>query len=278
MNWIPAALLSTCVAAHAAAQSTPATLHAAWLRETLDLDMKAAASAYLELARDTKAPAIERQIAAARLEELRRVGAPAVGPDTAAETLPTNLRTANDPEAVEALRAAVAAALAHPIEPAAAQGAMDRDRESALPPLRPLVQFVLQAARETESQTRSPSGRFQPFMSGDSSRVIERIRAHEIARAEVGGRQQEADEIRQRAFPTWKAQPWPADKQAAWKTVRENLVRWQQERQISGTEREILTRLLTLLDADAGQSAEAALARVDRLPIYAERLRVGIAK
>ncbi len=278
MNWFPTALLAVCVATNATAQSVPNSLHAAWLLETLDLDIKGAASAYLALARDAQAPAIDRQIAGARLEELHRLGVPAVGANTATEILPANLRVENDPASAEALRTAIAAVLAPPTAEAGTQSATERSRDPSLPPLRPLVHLVLQAARETDNLPRSPVGRLQQFGTSGATRVIELIRAYEIARAEVSGRLQEAADLRQRSFPTWKPQPWPANKEAAWKTVRENLVHWQQERQMSSTERDMLSRLLTVLEAEALQSPESALQRLDRLPLYAERLRIGIAK
>lgn len=278
MNASRAALLAAGLAASAAAQTTPSALHAAWLREMLDLDPKAASQAYLAIARDERAPAIERQIAAARLEELRRIGAPAASGDTAPEALPPGLRTQPDAATQEELRKSISAILGAATAPRAAAPATpgDRGNDANLPSLRPLVQFVVQSARDDERQERSASIRFQPFGGPDSTRVIERIRAHEIARAEIAGRAQDAEDIRQRAFPTWKPQPWPQDRKAAWQTVRENLVRWQQERQLSGTERDILARLLTTLDADAQQSVDLALARLDRLPMYVERLRADV--
>lgn len=273
MTRIHAALLAITLAAPAWAQGGPSALHAAWLRETLDLDLGGATQAYLALARDPNAPMVERQVAAARLEELRRIGAPAVGEDTATEVLPEALRDAVVENAVRAMREAVAAVLAAAAKPAQAGTAA----QPALPTLRPLVQFVVQALREPSRSDRSAPSRFLPTGSADQARILERIRASEIARAELAGRAEEADATRRRAFPTWKAQPWPHDKTAAWSTVRGNLVRWQQERQISGAEREILDQLLATLDADAKESPELALARLDRLPVYAERLRAGLA-
>lgn len=243
------------------------------MRETLDLDVKGATQSYLAIARDPNAPTIERQIAAARLEELRRIGAPAVGNDTAMEVLPDGLRNATDENAVKALQSAVTAVLTAAANPPQTESAP----QPALPTLRPLVQFVLQTLREQPRSDRTSPSRLSQAAVADQTRVIERIRAYEIARAELAGRPTEADEIRRRAFPTWKAQPWPDEKTAAWNTVRANLLRWQQERQISSAEREILDRLLATLDADAKGSPELALARLDRLPIYAERLRAGLA-
>ena len=280
MTRIHAALLAMTLAAPAWAQGGPSALHAAWLRETLDLDLKGACKAYLALARDEKAPLLERQVAAARLEELRRIGAPAVGAETAPEALPPGLQRTQDPDTTASLQRAVAAALAAPTRTQGGEGAAPSGNvvatQPVLPSLRPLVQFVVQASRENTRDTRPGTPRLPQFGAPDQTRVVERVRAYEIARAEVAGRTTEADEIRLRAFPNWRAQPWPEDKAAAWKVVRNNLLQLQQERQINGDEREVLERLLTVLDADAQTSTEAALARIDRLPIYAERLRIGI--
>lgn len=269
MNGLRGLLAMACVHAALAAQTAASPLHAAWLRETLDLDMAGAVRSYRKIAQDTQAPMLERQIAAARLEELRRIGVRDTDPGKLLELVPESVRVAAEP----------------PSSANGTQGTVPAPRsgESGTPvpiePLtRPLVAAVVQHAREQLFPGQGDRGRMtrnrEP--NTETARVVERIRAFEIARAELAGKADEADALRRRSFPTWKAQPWPADAAAAWSRARENLVSWQKDRQISASERETLRQLLAALDEDAKGGAEKALARIDRLPLYAERLKEGL--
>ena len=269
MNGLRAVVAIACIQAALAAQTAASPLHAAWLRETLDLDMAGAVRSYREIARDTQAPMLERQIAAARLEELRRIGVRDADPGTLLELVPAAVRTAADPQ-----RPSSTSQEARP----APEANRNQPPVPAEPLMRPLVAALVQHTREEMFPGQGDRGRMPRNRNpnNETARVVERIQAFEIARAELAGKADEADALRRRSFPTWKAQPWPADTGAAWTRARQNLVSWQQDRQISAAERETLRQLLAALDEDAKGGAEKALARIDRLPLYAERLKEGL--
>ena len=269
MNGLCGLLAMACVHAALAAQTAASPLHAAWLRETLDLDMAGAIRSYRKIAQDTQAPMLERQIAAARLEELRRIGVRDTDPGKLLELVPVAVRTDAD-----AQRPSSASQDARPAQ----EGNRNQPPVPAEPLTRPLVAALVQYTREEMFPGQGDRGRMPRNRNAntETARVVERIRAFEIARAELAGKTDEADALRRRSFPTWKAQPWPADAAAAWSRARQNLVSWQQDRQISASERETLRQLLAALDEDAKGGAEKPLARIDRLPLYAERLKEGL--
>lgn len=268
-------LVLAVVAATASAQAP--SLHGAWMREVLDLDVRTAARLYRDLAADSAAPLTERVVADARLAELVRVGANVERP-ASPRTLPDLLGTgaAGDGGDPAALRVQLEAELA--VASKAPAEAHHELHAIELPPLRPLVQATAQAAAERRdpafAEWRSQRGRGAPG-STDAARLLDRIRANEIVRAELAGRPADAAALRMRAFPTWKPQPWPGDPAAAFARVRENLDEWLRERQLSGSERETLRQLAQALDAAAKEGPARALAMLDRMPVYAERLRFG---
>ena len=264
-----AVVLLACLHATLAAQTGASPLHAVWLRETLDLDVPAAVKGYRQIADDTRAPMLERQIAAARLEELRRLGIRDADPGVNLELLPAAVRNAGQPQ-----RLAPANQDADPSR--AAGGGNSANTNDPL--LRPIVAALVQHVREQMFPNQGERDRMNRDhdSSAQTARVVERIRALEIARAELAGKREEADTLRQRSFPDWKPQPWPADSASAWEQARRNLVAWQQDRQLGASERETLRQLLATLDEDAKAGVEKPLARIDRLPLYAERLKEGV--
>ena len=265
------------VAAAAAAQSQSSSLQDAWIRETLDLDIRAAIQGYREVARDQSHPTFDRKIAAARLEELRRIGVIDASEPASAKLLPESLVSSAEAKAQET-NAKAAADLAK--QASRASNPASPEEKPEVPPLRPLVSAVLQTLSSDApafAADRGGPNRARGFGGNDTTRVLERIRAADIARADLAGNLAEADQLRLRNFPAWKPEPWPADKSAAWATARANLVEWYQERQLSRAERDTLQRLLAALDEDSRTSPARALERIDRLPFYSERLRAGIA-
>jgi hypothetical protein len=247
------------------------------MREVLDLDVRTAARLYRDLAADPSAPLTERVVADARLAELARVGAAVEGPRSP-RTLPDLLgqdaaAEAGDANALRAqLETEIAVASKDPV------AAHHELHALVLPPLRPLVQATAQAAAEQRdpafAEWRSQRFRSTPG-STDAARLLDRIRANEIVRAELAGRPADAAALRARTFPSWKPQPWPGDPAAAFARVRENLDEWLRERQLGGSERETLRQLALALDAAAKEAPARALAMLDRMPVYAERLRFG---
>ncbi len=252
-----------------AAQTGASPLHAAWLRETLDLDVPAAVKSYRQIADDARAPMLERQIAAARLEELRRLGVRGADPGVNLDLLPAEVRNAGRPQPSPPANQDT-----DPSRPAGGGNSANTHD----PLLRPIVAALVQHVREQMFPNQGDRGRMSRDRdsSVQTSRVVERIRALEIVRAEIAGKREEAETLRLRSFPNWKPQPWPADATSAWEQARRNLVAWQQDRQLGASERETLRELLTTLDEDAKAGVDKALARIDRLPLYAERLKEGV--
>lgn len=269
MTLCRAVLMFACLHATLGAQTGASPLHAAWLREILDLDLPAAAKGYREIADDAQAPMLERQIAAARLEELRRLGARGADPGASLELLPAAVRSVAKPLPPTTSNQEPAA------DPEAGSNTASTTND---PLLRPIVAALMQNLREQMFPSLGERGRpnRERDANAQTTRVVERIRALEIARAELAGKREEADALRLRSFPTWKPQPWPQDSAAAWEQARRNLVAWQQDRQLGASERETLRLLLATLDDDAKAGFDKPLARIARLPLYAERLQEGI--
>jgi hypothetical protein len=239
------------------AQATPSGLHAAWLREVLDLDSAGAAADYVRIAADPHAPLLDRQLATARAYELRRVGVAVPQPLPGIELIPEGLQQhfPRSPEPVPALESVLEAAAG---DGSRLQEVLQRD---GLPQLRPLVLLILEQNRRP-SRTRDP--RFEEW-----------LQAFEIVRAELDGRAADAGSRRARAFPDWRPEPWPADHAAAWATVQQNLAQWLQERELTPQRRALLQRLRTSLAGKAQDDPAAALQLLDRMPLYRERLRDG---
>jgi hypothetical protein len=264
----------------APAQATP-SLHAAWLREVLDLDVAGAAATYAAIAQDKQAPPLERLVAVARRCELRTHGVGEQVPEQDLAVVPEELR--------RHFREVQQIGQASPVlelELAAGRGDRDAVRQffadTDVPQLRPLVLAAVQAAFESSNPSlaerqRQQRSRFPPW-SNDSARVLDRIRANDIVRAELDGRTAHAADLRARWFPAWRSQPWPQDAAAAWQRVRHNLGEWQRERQLTRLEEELLRRLEAELAKAAATDPRAALQLLDRMPIYAERLRVGLGR
>ncbi len=275
-NWILVIAAASSIAAVGVAQTPGPQLHAAWLREILDLDVHGAAKIYREIARDGQNLVTERLVATARLAELHRLGIEEAGPEVEGKSLQDLLG-----QQVTAVEDKEALAVALQRELTAGQGEFQAAKlflaSSEVPQLRPLVQATAQAAAEQTDPAmaelfRGARGRATQ-MTSEASRVLERIRANEIVRAELSDRSEDAAALRSRAFPNWRPQPWVGDPKAAWQRVRENLAGWQRERQLSSGERETLRQLQQALETAAVTTPERAFALLDRMPIYAERLR-----
>lgn len=258
-------------------QQPAASLHSAWMREVLDLDPSGAAADYARIAADKQAPLLERQIAIARECELRQHL-----PQLAAAT-PPDLGLV--PEVLR--QTFVQAQTPQPLfdkEQLAGRGDQTAVREFfaaiEVPQLRPLVVAMAHAAAEAADPSaaerlRQMRSRFLPW-SNDPALVLDRIRANEIVRAWLDQQQDRAAELQRRAFPNWRPQSWPGDAAATWQRVAANLTEWLRERQLTDAERELLMRLQRELRHLAESSPESALHAIDHMPLFAERLRVGI--
>lgn len=248
-------------------------IHAAWLQEVLDLETGRAMKSYRQLATDDTAQPLDRQIAVARLYELRRLGVGTNAPPPDLQVLPKLLQDhfrANQEPAGQLGESIEAEVQAGKGDAEAVRTFFDKGEEVEL---RPLVVATVLAAREDPS--RRPQRYYYPWRNSPA-RVLDRIRANDIVRAELNGNRQASEQLKRQAFPNWQPQKWPEDKDIAWQTVRENLQEWRNQRQLKPAERELLRRLQTVLESDARRGPENALNRLDRMPLYFERLRVGL--
>jgi hypothetical protein len=262
-----------CLPAAAVAQ-TAVSLHAAWLQEVLDLDVAGATAAYGRLASDRQAPLLDRLIATARIVELRQqgVGRDAPAPDLAIvpEVLRKPFQQYEQPEPL----------FERELEAGHGDRAAVREffAQNEVPPLRPLVFATVIAAAEQQdpsaAERRQQRARFWPW-SNDPARVLDRIRANDIVRAELDGNSDQASMLRKRDFPNWRPPATAADPAAAWAQAAENLATWLRDRQLTPAERALLRRLQDELTRAAATSPQKALGLLDRMPLYAERLRAG---
>jgi hypothetical protein len=239
----------------------------AWLRELLDLDVAGAAVIYGNVSRDGLAAGSDRQIAAARGVELRRIG---VG---------TELRPPDLSVVPEALRER----LLHVLEQPTPQVFVDALQKASagrsglqevatqpdlLPQLRP---FVVPLAPPGERR-----GPRRPVLRTDDTAAPQqpdRALAMQVLRMELEQRTIDASQTRRQWFQRFKPEPWPEDPKPALAHARRNLEQWLQERDLQPEERDLLRRLATELAAKAAANPGAATQLLDRLPYVAERLR-----
>ncbi|GDY03815.1 hypothetical protein LBMAG49_31440 [Planctomycetota bacterium] len=259
-------------AALAAQQPTPnpPALGRAWLHEILDLNLAKATAAYVQISKDRAAPALDRQIATARLIELQREGCalPVQAPDLTA--IP------------EAMRARLAQSFAQPSPPVFTQ-AIEAARagpaalhaflqaNAILPQLRPFV-------APNVSSDRQRSGRIRPTSREDGVRSQDRFYALQVLRAELEGRSADAADLRRRNFASWQPEAWPKDQLPVLDRLTANLLQWLAERELPATERPLVTRLQGQLLFMRSNSPAMIAPLLDRMPIVSERLRASTAR
>lgn len=250
------------------------SLHDAWLREVLDLDVASAAAAYERVAATTGPGNLERWVAAARLGELHRLQAAKDTPVTTNEppaplratfqALQTPLPTDEMLERVRREPSAVLQLLA--------------TESGRLPPLRPAVP----AAEEWVMGQIGPSlrDRMRQRMetlanrsrSTDVRRFTERLYSLDIVRAELQGRPAQANALRALYFADWRPPETPGEPAAHLQRVSTNLDAWLAESELGPQQQAVLRELKEGIDKQAATEPAAALALVKRLPLYAERL------
>lgn len=269
-----AALLFAPVAGAQQPTGKAPSLHDAWLREVLDLDVPGACRAYEEVAANATPGNLERWIAAARLVELQRL-----------EAIPG--RTPRLAEAPPPVRAAVQALPpAPPVEPLLArarrvptEGLQVLTADGAkMPALRPLVP----AAEDWMLGQIGPSlrdrmrQRLQTYAnrnrSADVRRFTERLYALDLVRAEVQGRTAQAVALRTLYFADWHAPNTAGDAAVHLARVRTNLEAWLADKDLGNQQAAVLRELRDAIERAAATDPGAALALVARLPLYAERL------
>lgn len=249
--------------------SKPApTVCEGWLQEILDLDPAAAMATYGRVAADPAASLLDRQIAVARLMELRRIGVGSNAPPPDLSVLPAALQqhVLQVPQTQPVLDQELAAGRG------TAEDARAFFAANQPPQLRPFVIAVLAAA---DPANRSGRRSYRPSSIHNPTLVEERFNAAAILRLELDGKLAAAAELRQRTFPDWRPRRWPADAAAAWDHVRRNLEEWRAEPLLTPQDQEDLVRLAAALGQAAATAPQRALEMIDRLPLYAERLRAG---
>lgn len=235
------------------------TLHAAWLREVVDLDAEGAAADYSAIAKDGAQPQLDRVVALARLLELQRIGVGLTLPTPDLSIVP------------EALREHFAMKPLADVDEKLQQARTEPERLE-LQQLRPLVWQVLLHERDRTRNRLPTTGRGRIDRAG----LLAWIRANDVARAELDGRAEEAAEGRRRNFPNWKPPSWPGDAATVWPRVLTALERWTQERELQSSQRALLIRLRERLVEAAGVDPQRALEILDRLPQFADRLRADL--
>ncbi len=267
--------LAAALAAAAPAQQDAAevTLHAAWLCEVMDLDVARAVAGYRRLAAEARPGQLERWVAAARLAELRRIGAaPGATPDLG--ELPPPLRAAFTAVA-QPLPASTLLARIHG-EPKTVLQALTTEA-GRLPTLRSVVPASedwlmrqigpsLRDRWRQRMETWSSRGR-----GAESARTTERIYAADVLRAELQGRTPQADALRALYFADWRPPAAVADAATELARIRHNLAAALGDSDMTAAQSALLRELGAALDQrDADPAAAVALVR--RLPLYAERL------
>ena len=241
-------------------------LHAARLREVLDLDVRGAISDYQAVA--VERSSLERWIAVARLEELRRLAIPAPQPAPLKEA-PRDLQKALPlltPLAIAELTQRAAQLPAEPL----------RESEGAEAPLLDLHPASAAAQIWVRSQSSlSASARFEmrrgtPTQAPDESRA--QTFANDILRRELEGRTQVADSLRERDFRGWRV-PTPAGTPTEiLARVRTNLDAWIKESAGNAALSELLVRLRDELEQRQASNPVDAVQLAMRLPRYTEKL------
>jgi hypothetical protein len=270
--------LALCLLAVASAAQTPASpgdasarLHAAWIREVLDLDVRGACAEYEAIADDVRPNNLERWVAVARLFELQRAGVASARPLPLVEA-PEMLR-----EAIGKLPPPPEPFSLDPLlgDPAAVWQALSTNALK-LPEPRPLgdvpqrwhgTQGVGDRLRYVQRMTAQNPNRTRPSQS-DGPR-IRLANAFSVLRAELQGQRELAAGLRRFEFPEWKPTPMAPDPVALLPRLRVQLDAWLAEPDLGELQR---TQLRTLRDAVELRPAKDLVELIGRVPLVGERL------
>lgn len=273
VRWLPALLLAVTAATGqqpAGGDDASARLHAAWLREVLDLDVRAAAADYAAIAQDQRSGRPERWVAVARLAELQRAGIP-TPPVPAANDVPPPIR--------DALAAMTPLPVAELLQRAAGDPATLlaslATEAGRLPALRPVTPEAQDWVRRQVG--RSIDDRWQRILQlsrrrSEASRNSDRANADDILRFELQGRQEQAANYRSLHFRDWRPPEVGGEPSAVLQRVRGNLDAWLRDPGLGAGQSSLLQQLRASLEQRAAVDAQATVALVARLPLYAERL------
>lgn len=239
-------------------------LHEAWLCEVLDLDAPGAIAAYESIAAD-RSGRIERWVAVARLAEWQRLGAKVERPGPVAEAPP-------------AVRAALAlltplplAELLQSTPPGQAEAARILDLRPATLATVTWVRNQSGPSQSERQRQRAASGRPRTPPNRNDAERIARQHATDIVLRELEGKTEQAAGLRGIYFPDWKP-PTPADAAAAAARAKAHLDDWLQEADLSPPQQSLLGRLRAEFDQRAAADAAGAVAWLQRMPVFADRL------
>lgn len=276
MNRLLAAALAAAPLAAQAPTPAPkpdasARLHAAWLREVLDLDVSGAIADYRAIAAEV--PGRERWLAMARLTELHRMGLPTGTPPTL-------------PEAPLAVRTAMAGLAQAPLDVDALQkqvanGPVSLD-ENASSPAAILFRPASTAVQAWLRDEAGPSiGDLQARrMQADLARRAGTPRtdgmrlydAREVLQQALDGNVRLATTMRRLYFQSYKEPTLRDDAATTWLRVRGNLDAWLKEPNVDENLQRLLTRLREELETRAAADVATAIALVKFVPYFSERL------
>jgi hypothetical protein len=253
------------------AHESSTAMHAAWLREVLDLDVRGAAEDYRRIAADARPSNLERWLAMARLGELHRIGVD-TGPRMSLAEAPPSVREAlqvdRPPLPVKELLARLSA------DPAEVMRAVGTEA-GKMPPLRPTTFPVQDWVRSQigPSIDENMAKRMQSMSRNrPDARHSELSLAHDILNLELQGRQELASNRRQLFFPGWQPLVPQADAAAELARVRGNLEQWSKEPDINSLHLRRLNDLRAAIEQRGASDPVALLALIARVPVYAERL------
>jgi len=260
------------VAAPAQDRDAPASMHAAWLVEVMDLDVPRAITGYQRVAADVRPGHLERWIATARLLELRRLQAAAIPPPDVGEA-PAALRPLFQAAASELPTAELLARVRGEPKDVLQQISTDAGR---LPVLRSVVPgaeewLMSQIGPSLRDRWRQRMASFATRARG-SEATNERIYAADVLRAELQGQTAQANALRTLYFADWRPPSAAGDPGPHLARARARLDTMLATDALPATQAAMLRELAEAIDQRAATSPATALAFVRRLPIYAERL------
>jgi len=261
---VAAALAAAAVAQSGSGGDVATRLHAAWLRETLDLDGKAAIGDYEAIAAD-RSGRIERWVAVARLAELQRQGAAIGNPGPVAE-------------APAPVRAALALLTPLPLAELLRQPQASGPEAARLPDLRPATAATLnwvrsQSGPNTNERQRQRAASSRPRTPADRNDAerMGRMHAFDVAQREFEGKTEQAASLRAIYFPEWKPPATAGEPAVVLASAQTALDAWLKEAGLSEAQLALLGRLRSELDARGSDPAQA-IAWLARMPVYGDRL------
>lgn len=274
-------LLAAALAATAAvpaqaprAKDASTRLHAARLREVIDLDFAGAIAEYQAIACDRSSP--ERWAAVARLAELQRMGIDAPQPVPLSEAPPAIRKAIEQlqPLAVDQLLAqAVTGAPAASTDERASSLELKRATQDAQRWLRDQSGIDANERMRMRGMRSAPPTTTPTTTPRNSEMRFYREHALDILAKENAGATAAAAALRDLWFSSWwKAPVVPGDPAAAFARVRTNLDAYIKDSNLSSFHQGQLVRLRDELEQRGANDPQAALKFVLRLPIYAERL------